>query len=99
MRYMIGTQTFDGEGLTEEEKIGKWTDILLGEQGMQTTSLKTSMDLIVTRYSQHVALCIPYGLTEDNQRCVGELAYLLFDPATLQSNVVATVRPFQVPVK
>lgn len=99
MRYMIGTQTFDGEGLTEEEKIDKWTDILLGEQGMQTTSLKTSRDLIVTRYSQHVALCIPYGLTEDNQHCEGELAYLLFDPATLQSNVVATVRPFQVPVK
>ncbi len=45
MRYMIGTQTFDGEGLTEEEKIGKWTDILLGEQGMRDHELEDQYGL------------------------------------------------------
>ena len=99
MVYMVGDQTYSGEGLTEEEKIDKWTETLLGEQGMTTSSMKTYINVTVTRYSELVALCIPYGLTEKNERCMGKLAYLLFDPATLQSNVVGTARAFQAPAK
>lgn len=91
LRYCITDMTFDGENMTEEEKISAWTDNVVGDNGMTSVN-STQLDKVVTKYSQAVALAFPYG--KDN--CLGKLTYLLFDPATIQSSMLHQVRPFRV---
>lgn len=93
LRYCIHDKTYADENMTQEEKIDAWTDAVLGEQGMKTIN-STRVDMVVTKYTQAVALAFPYGKND----CLGELAYLLFDPATIQSSMLKQVRPFRLAV-